>query len=393
VFDNGVLDDGTPYLVMELLHGESLATRLSRLGPIALPEAVSILEQCCRALTRAHSLGIVHRDIKPENVYLAQSVDDDGYIVKVLDFGIAKVTSLTDKGGSSTRTGTLLGTPLYMSPEQARGLRSIDSRTDLYSLGLVAYTMLTGVLPFSGETLGDLLLQICTERLPSLRTAAPWLPPTMDAWFQRACSRQPEDRYPSGQAFVDGLRVAAGLSSPQPTELSPQRAGPLLPPSIADDTERTGRARGILPTPSTTAGGTVGTLSLTANRRARWVLVVAAGILGLAMAPIVVLIAGGRPAPAMAPGAVLARPQATAGALPGGDAASSTTPARLVPTSVGFPSPPTSSGTAPSGEKAWPIASRTATHAVVVPTPAPTANPPSTQRPTNKSTGIIDLGY
>ena len=131
VFDNGVLEDGTPYLVMELLHGESLAARLGRLGPVPLPEAVSILEQCCRALTRAHSLGIVHRDIKPENVYLAHSVDDDGYIVKVLDFGIAKVTStLSDDGRSSTRTGTLLGTPLYMSPEQARGLRTIDARTD-----------------------------------------------------------------------------------------------------------------------------------------------------------------------------------------------------------------------------------------------------------------------
>jgi serine/threonine-protein kinase len=209
VFDNGVLDDGTPYLAMELLHGESLFKRIHRQGPVPLPEAVSILEQCGRALARAHSLGIVHRDIKPDNIYLAQSVDEDGYVVKILDFGIAKFTVLGEAEHSSTRTGALLGTPQYMSPEQARGLKTIDSRTDIYSLGLVAYTMLTGNLAFSGESLGDLLLQICTQPLPLLRGAAPWLPPAMEGWYQRACAREPDHRYPSAQAFVDALRVAA----------------------------------------------------------------------------------------------------------------------------------------------------------------------------------------
>ncbi len=160
VFDNGVLEDGTPYLVMELLRGESLFTRIHRLGPVPLPEAVSIVDQCCRALTRAHSLGIVHRDIKPDNIYLAHSVDDDAYVVKVLDFGIAKFLAAGEAVHSSTRTGALLGTPSYMSPEQARGLRSLDARTDLYSLGLVTYTMLTGTLAFTAESLGDLLIQI-----------------------------------------------------------------------------------------------------------------------------------------------------------------------------------------------------------------------------------------
>src|SRR5262249_32627812 len=111
VFDNGVLDDGTPFLAMELLHGETLFKRIHRQGPIPLPEAVAILEQTCRALSRAHSLGIVHRDIKPDNIYLAQSVDEEGYVVKVLDFGIAKFTGLGDAEHSSTRTGALLGTP------------------------------------------------------------------------------------------------------------------------------------------------------------------------------------------------------------------------------------------------------------------------------------------
>jgi serine/threonine-protein kinase len=213
VFDNGVLDDGTPYLAMELLQGQTLFKRVHVSGPLPLHETVSILEQCCRALGRAHALGIVHRDIKPDNIYLAVSADDDGYVVKVLDFGIAKVQTLAENEHLSTRTGQLLGTPMYMSPEQARGLRTIDHRTDLYSLGLVAHVMLTGNLAFSSESLGDLLVQICTQPLPSLRAQAPYLPPAMEDWFQKACARDADQRYPSAQAFVDGLRLAAGLTA------------------------------------------------------------------------------------------------------------------------------------------------------------------------------------
>jgi serine/threonine-protein kinase len=213
VFDNGVLDDGTPYLAMELLQGETLFRRVHVSGPIPLAETVSILEQCCRALGRAHSLGIVHRDIKPDNIYLARSTDDDGYVVKVLDFGIAKVQTLAENEHLSTRTGQLLGTPMYMSPEQARGLRTIDHRTDLYSLGLVAHVMLTGNLAFSSESLGDLLVQICTQPLPSLRAQAPYLPPAMEDWFQKACARDAGNRYPSAQAFVEALRLAAGITT------------------------------------------------------------------------------------------------------------------------------------------------------------------------------------
>ena len=213
VFDNGVLDDGTPYLAMELLQGQTLFKRVHVQGPIPLPETVSILEQCCRALGRAHSLGIVHRDIKPDNIYLAVSADDDGYVVKVLDFGIAKVQTLAENEHLSTRTGQLLGTPMYMSPEQARGLRTIDHRTDLYSLGLVAHVMLTGNLAFSSESLGDLLVQICTQPLPSLRAQAQSLPPAMEDWFQKACARDPDHRFQSAQAFVDALRLAAGMTA------------------------------------------------------------------------------------------------------------------------------------------------------------------------------------
>jgi serine/threonine-protein kinase len=206
VFDNGTLEDGTPYIAMELLRGENVYSRVHRAGPVALNEAVEILWQCSKALGRAHAAGIIHRDIKPDNIFLAQS-DEEAILVKILDFGIAKFAANPNDHGS-TRTGAVLGTPLYMSPEQARGLKTIDHRTDLYSLGLVAYTMFTGNLAFSSESFGDLLLQICTAPLPSLCANAPWLPASMEQWFQRACARDPQNRFGSAQEFADALRAA-----------------------------------------------------------------------------------------------------------------------------------------------------------------------------------------
>ncbi|HEY4013237.1 MAG TPA: serine/threonine-protein kinase [Polyangiaceae bacterium] len=215
VFDNGTLDDGTPYIAMELLSGENLEQRIQRGGPIALAETVDILAQCARALARAHAAGIVHRDIKPENVFLAHEPDGDADVVKILDFGVAKVTMAIEGWTSKTGTGAMLGTPIYMSPEQVRASRDVDHRTDLYSLGLVAYTMLTGRLVVEAETFGDVLLKICTQPLPSLREAAPALPPAVDAWFQRACAKDSAQRHQSAQEFVDTLRAAAGAAPPE----------------------------------------------------------------------------------------------------------------------------------------------------------------------------------
>jgi eukaryotic-like serine/threonine-protein kinase len=215
VFDNGETEDGTPYIVMELLDGESLDHRIERRGPIPLDQAVRILGQVGRALTRAHGLGIIHRDLKPENIFLTRSdEDDDGEIAKVLDFGIAKIKT-ADTTSSATRTGTVLGTPLFMSPEQARGLKSVDHRTDLYSLGMVAFTMLTGRNAYSGESFGDILVAICTQPLPSLRTYAPMLPPALDAWMQRVCAKEPADRFAAVEPMMEALYAAAGIARPR----------------------------------------------------------------------------------------------------------------------------------------------------------------------------------
>jgi serine/threonine-protein kinase len=222
VFDNGTLDDGTPYIAMEMLSGENLEQRVARQGSLPLHEVVEILAQCCKGLARAHAAGIVHRDIKPDNIFLANAPDEDREVVKILDFGVAKITLGEQGSTSQTGTGAVLGTPLYMSPEQARGARDVDHRTDLWSLAMVAYFALTGLLAIGGETFGDVLLKICVEPLPSLRAGAPLLPPSMDRWFEQACARDPAERFQSAQEFIDTLRAAAGEAAGPPRVTPPQ---------------------------------------------------------------------------------------------------------------------------------------------------------------------------
>ena len=154
VHDHGVMSDGRPFIVMEYLSGEPLDARLSRVGRISIQETAVIVQQVARALNKAHEAGIVHRDLKPENVFLVRDDEDGTEIAKVVDFGIAKFTDASGGLSSSTRTGSVLGTPYYMSPEQARGLRSVDTRSDLWSLAVIAYRAVVGELPFVGEAVG-----------------------------------------------------------------------------------------------------------------------------------------------------------------------------------------------------------------------------------------------
>src|SRR5450432_1639460 len=212
VYDDGETPAGTPYIVLEYLDGETLEQRLGRDRDLPLNDAVRVTRHVARALSRAHAQGIVHRDLKPGNVFLTRVEDDEvGWVAKVVDFGIAKVEELGM--ASTTKTGTLLGTPLYMSPEQVRGASSVDSRSDLYSLGLVFYNMLTGNLAFDGESFADVLVAICTGPLPDLRAAAPWIPTSVSEWYQRACARDANLRYQSADEMVEALDLALGVST------------------------------------------------------------------------------------------------------------------------------------------------------------------------------------
>jgi eukaryotic-like serine/threonine-protein kinase len=209
ILDHGVCD-GTPYIAMELLDGEDLGKRLTRLGRLPPNELYWIITQVGRALTKAHAQGIVHRDLKPDNIFIVP--DDDREIAKVLDFGIAKASG-SGTPGASTRTGAMLGTPYYMSPEQAQGTRAVDSRSDLWSLAVIVFEALTGHRPFESEALGDLLMKIIVAPVPLPSQFAGDLPAGVDGWWVRASQRDPAQRFQTAKEFCDSLALAFGRSS------------------------------------------------------------------------------------------------------------------------------------------------------------------------------------
>jgi serine/threonine-protein kinase len=181
---------------------------LKNRGALPAAEIADILTQVARAVAKAHEVGIVHRDLKPENIFIVQN--DDAVLAKVLDFGIAKITG-TNVGASApgTRSGALMGTPVYMSPEQAEGTKQVDYRSDLWSLGVIAYECLLGKRPFESEAIGSLVLAICTRPLP-IPSQVGQVPSDFDAWFARACARDPGQRFPGAKEMARELRRILG---------------------------------------------------------------------------------------------------------------------------------------------------------------------------------------
>lgn len=242
ILDHGVWG-GAPYIAMELLEGEDLAQRLRsrRPAPLSPRETLVIASQVGRALTKAHAAGLVHRDLKPANIFLVR--DDEREIAKVLDFGVAKVkeTSVDDQ----TQTGAVLGTPFYMSPEQARGSKSIDHRSDLWALAVVVFQCLVGKLPFRADALGEILVKIIVEPLP-VPSQVGDVPPGFDAWWMRAAARDPAERYQTSRELTQALGLALGLTLPDSVDGMATSPGTAAQPR-AD--------RG--PAPSTDQGGTV----------------------------------------------------------------------------------------------------------------------------------------
>ncbi|MEP7126452.1 MAG: serine/threonine-protein kinase [Byssovorax sp.] len=208
ILDHGI-SDGTPYIAMEFLEGEDLAQRLKRTGRLGAHQTVSILSQVAKALTKATAAGLVHRDLKPANIFLVRDEDQD--LAKVLDFGVAK-SSLPDFGNPDTSTGSLVGTPFYMSPEQARGLKTIDYRSDLWALAVIVFECLTGRRPFVGDSLGNVLFKIGVDPIPMPSSVAPDLPPSLDAWWERAARRDPAQRFQTARELIDALTLALDLA-------------------------------------------------------------------------------------------------------------------------------------------------------------------------------------
>jgi serine/threonine protein kinase len=220
ILDFGKDEAGRPYLAMELLHGEELEQRLEREGPLPLGLMRKVILETCKGLAAAHAAGIIHRDLKPENVYLCRDpharADDTGAFsdvnVKLLDFGIARADRELSGTGDLTITGQLLGTPMFMSPEQALGKRDIDGRSDLYSLGVVAYKCLTGFPPYEeSDTVGEIIVSITTKEPRNPTELRNDLPPAVVSWLSKALAKDRNERFQTAKEMAEAFVTACDV--------------------------------------------------------------------------------------------------------------------------------------------------------------------------------------
>ncbi len=245
ILDSGTIADGTPFLVMELLEGESLGGRIRRVGALPTPIAVEFAYQTASALGAAHKKGIVHRDLKPDNLYIVPDPHEpDRERIKVLDFGIAKLQQGSAADSVKTRTGTLMGTPIYMSPEQCRGTRAVDHRSDIYSLGVILFEMLTGQPPFVSEGFGELVNMHLNVAPAAPSSRNPAVPPALDAIVLHMLEKNADQRFPDMAALQAALKGVGGTqfvvrgsqnSSPDLAGRTPPPA-PLSNPRLGETT-------------------------------------------------------------------------------------------------------------------------------------------------------------
>jgi eukaryotic-like serine/threonine-protein kinase len=230
--DAGETEDGTPYLVMELLEGRTLEGILAVRRRVNVADAIYIGMQLCDALATAHEHDIFHRDIKPSNIFISRN-DAGREVAKIFDFGIARLQQHDHK---LTQRGAVLGTPEYMAPEQLLASDQVDGRCDTYALGITLYEALAGVVPFEGN-FGEVLLKVSTGALPSLTKRCPEVPPDLEKVIAKALARDPEDRYESMREFAEALSQITsgettsllGIRAPMPPPMPRSQRGAVLP--------------------------------------------------------------------------------------------------------------------------------------------------------------------
>jgi serine/threonine-protein kinase len=232
-------ENGYAYMILELLEGEDLAQLLEREGRLPSHVAVGYVMQALDGVRQAHAQGIVHRDLKPSNLFLAKR-HDGAVVVKVLDFGISKANNTAGLGmapGALTSTRAMLGSPLYMSPEQLRSSKSVDARADIWAIGIILYELITGAPPFTGESLGELFAAILETDAPLLRTRQPEVPPGVEAIVARCLQRRPEHRV---QTVAELERELAPFASVNAAPASPFAFSAVAPSQGSGSSPRIG---------------------------------------------------------------------------------------------------------------------------------------------------------